>query len=331
MTYSEFREEWLSETPMVSVHTSGSTGTPKAITLTKEFMRQSAWRTIRRFDLGSDSLLHSCISADTIGGKMMMVRALECGARFSCEKPSNTPLAGYDGEQLSLVSVVPSQLSYLVSHPAEQAKCLRVLVGGSPLAPSLRRQVAASGMEVYESYGMTETASHIAVRRVDARPTPFEPMPGVRVSLDSRGCLVIAFAEGQTLATNDLARVFPNGNFEILGRADGMFITGGKKVNPLEVESLLSERIAEPLLVVAQTDRKWGQRLLLLIEGPEPEDEAVEALRLKIRGVLHEAMLPKAMAWVKRLPVKASMKPDRGPFPEDTSMVCSENLRFHRI
>ena len=169
MTYEDFAQEWDSR-DMITCRTSGSTGAPKEILLPKQEMVNSALRTIDFFGLTGDSLLYSCIAPDFIGGKMMLVRQRAAGCRFLWETPSNRPLDGYSGEPISLLSVVPSQVIYILDNIKDMPVIDAMLVGGSSIPESLRHRIEKSGLNAYESYGMTETASHIALRRIKSEP-----------------------------------------------------------------------------------------------------------------------------------------------------------------
>ncbi|MBD5371162.1 MAG: AMP-binding protein [Bacteroides sp.] len=328
MTYKEFIEEWESESGFCAVTTSGSTGTPKSIRLPKALMRLSALRTISFFCLGPSTRLHSCISPDFIGGKMMAVRALICGAEFSWEEPSNHPLVPADasGRMPSLVSVVPSQMLAVVEgiesgrHPRWAEP--RYLVGGAPLPTGLRRRISALGLEAWESYGMTETASHIAVRRIGVAEEGFRPLPGVKVGASESGCLVIDQGyrpEGPSgeednplfstpLSTNDIAELAPDGSFSILGRADNVIISGGKKIHPEMVEKRLSPYMeGREYMLTGVPDPKWGTRAELLVERLSPSDSPspsalLDRLRSLPGGVIPRHELPKAIRVVDSLP-----------------------------
>lgn len=314
MTYSEVREEWESDSGYITARTSGSTGKPREIRLAKRFVRDSAERSCRLFGINDRSRLHSCLRADAIGGKMMLIRALISGARFSCEAPSNEPMLHYEGAPASLVSMVASQLHYFATHPGLHRKAGRILVGGSPLNAQLLGIVADTGLEVYESYGMTETASHIAVRKVERITAGFRPLDGISVATDSRGCLKIGFGSGETIATNDLATIAPDGTFVITGRYDGMIITGGVKVNPAEIEEALGDIIGSQYVVASRSDMKWGQEMIIVVEGIEPSPAEQARLASRIRARLEGATRPKKIFWTDRLPQKDSGKPDRGPY-----------------
>ncbi len=182
MTYDNFKEQWQSEKNYLICHTSGSTGTPKEIHLAKETMEQSALRTNQSFHIDEKSYLHSCISPDFIGGKMMMIRSLIAGSEFGWEIPSNKPLNDYFGRDITLLAVVPSQMHFILDKIASLPSIQYILIGGAPIPPALRKRIAESGLIAYESYGMTETASHIALRKVETEVKPFRTLDAMKAS-----------------------------------------------------------------------------------------------------------------------------------------------------
>lgn len=293
-------EEWRGEGDSIVAHTSGSTGSPKEIHLRKDFVRDSALRTNSFFGITSGSHLHSCVAPDFIGGKMMAVRSEVAGCRFTWETPSNTPLKEMArDEKIHLLAVVPSQMLHILDNLRDMPEIDAVIIGGSAIHPSLLRRIAASGLNAYETYGMTETASHIALRKIDGASGRFTTLPGISVELDGRGCLVILFHSGEKVVTNDLARIHGDNEFEILGRFDHIIITGGKKVNPLEVELKISHLINAPFIITSQPDEKWGSRIVLKIEGEaKPTDELEAELRKSLQGW----EMPKAIKFVASLP-----------------------------
>lgn len=301
MTYEMVRDEWLGATSFITARTSGSTGTPRPIRLSKGMVRESALRTISYFNLTSASHLHSCIAPDFIGGKMMLIRALCCGANFTFETPSNRPMTGLCRKvHLSMVSVVPSQMRYIIENINDLPTVDYYLVGGSALSPDLRCAIADAGVKAYESYGMTETASHIALRKIERCPTPFETLPGIKISLDNRGCLVIDMGEYGEIVTNDIATLGPAGQFEIKGRADHVIITGAKKVHPAEVEAKIAALFPDnDICVTSRPDPLWTNRIVLLVETDLPLDS--DTLMMRMREILLPHELPKEILAVKRL------------------------------
>lgn len=312
MTYEDFLEEWHNEKDFCVVHTSGSTGEPKNIRLPKSLMQMSALRTIDFFGLSPCTHIHSCLSPEFIGGKMMAVRAVAGNLRLTWEKPSNQPevisLFPYDVPRL--VSLVPSQIVYILNHHIPEVFYRTIwLLGGSPIESSLRKKIAQSGLEVWESYGMTETSSHIALRKVKSMPGPFYPLSGVTLSADKRGCLIIA-QHGYEITTNDMVSFFPDGGFLITGRADNIIITGGKKIQPEKIESLLENQLREygvnALMISSSPDEKWGEKVILLMELSKEctlsQDKLVEIAHEICKNNLQPYEVPKEFRIVARLP-----------------------------
>lgn len=318
ITYESIKREWLAATPSLSARTSGSTGKPKEISLPREVVIHSAERTVSFFRLGPGSRVHSCISPEFIGGKMMLIRALVCGAEFTYEKPSNRPVIPCG--TVDLVSVVPSQMRYILDRKEDYSHVKRFLIGGSAIPASMRREIAASGLECYESYGMTETASHIALRRVTAEELPFEAFDGIRLSADSRGCLVIGLEPDMTVVTNDIVRFEDDTRrrFTILGRVDHVIVTGGKKVHPAEVEKIISPLFPDcDICVTRRPDDLWGQRVVLLVEAPSIDNE--EKIFAELRKMLPPYCVPKEIIAVPSLPRTSSGKILRAPLPAEKS------------
>ena len=317
MTYEELAAEWASPSSVLTAHTSGSTGTPRTILLPKEMVAESARRTIDFFSLTERSALHSSIAADFIGGKMMLIRSLICGGTFSYEPPTNRPMATVGADAaFDLVAAVPSQMRYIIDNLSDMPQVRNYLIGGSAIHPLLRREIADVGINAFESYGMTETSSHIALRRVTADPSlPFEVLPGVTLDADERGCLVIELGRFGRLTSNDLVEFTDDTRrrFVILGRADDVIVTGGKKVNPAEVEAVAATLLPGiEICVTSRPDPLWTSRIVLLAET-SADDPAMTGLRDRLRPLLPTHALPKEIIAVDRLPRTASGKILRRP------------------
>lgn len=293
MTFEEFQKEWLDNESYIIAHTSGSTGKPKAIKLDKEFVLQSALRTNNFFNINSESHLYSCVSADFIGGKMMAVRALACKAKLSWEVPSNQPLKNLSKQDvIDLLSVVPSQMHSILDRQGSLPKIRNIIIGGSAIPPSLKDRIAESGLNAFETYGMTETASHIALKKITNENSPFKLLPGISISSDTDSCLNINFNTGTEIQTNDIVRIINENEFFILGRRDNMIISGGRKINPFELEEKIAPLIPLEFYLKGTPDEKWGQKLLLVIEG-SPSSINEKSLLEKMEKVLERWQLPK--------------------------------------
>lgn len=306
MTPEEFLAEWEDDAPYITAHTSGSTGAPKRILLDKEMVRRSAWRTIDFFGLDKSSRLHLCLDAAYIAGKMMLVRAAECGARITYETPSNRPLLPEAAaDPIDLLAVVPSQLASLVERGVTTSEVRHIIVGGAPLPRRLAEATTVAGLDVWETYGMTETASHVALRRADAEA--FDALPGISFAADGRGCLIIVMDDGSRIATNDMAELLSERSMRLLGRIDHVIITGGLKVHPEAVERRLEALMpAGEYYIVGEPDPKWGERVCLVAACPTPAEA-------DMRSVLARHEMPKCILRVTVLPRTSTGKVRRLP------------------
>lgn len=264
-----FLLDWLDPNDTVEVKTSGSTGVPKVIRLHKQQMVNSALATADFFDLqaGMNALL--CLSAEHIAGKMMLVRAMVSGLELKCIPPSSTPLSRR-ATDYDFCAMVPLQLSNSID-AIERVKTL--IVGGAPLSHQLARKVVDKSTRIYETYGMTETITHVAVRKVESVVKPmrqnFLALPEVRFDQDDRGCLVITAPKiaSRPIVTNDVVRLVSGTEFQWLGRYDNVINSGGVKLFPEQIESKLAPYISNSFFVAAMEDETLGQKLVLLIEG----------------------------------------------------------------
>lgn len=335
ISYERFISEWLDESvDEIEAHTSGSTGKPKAIRLSKKMMRESARRTNAYFNIDSGWLLGSCISPAYIGGKMMAVRALEASCRFFCEEPSNHPdilPARKATDRNVLISVVPSQMWHILELGLSEAekRRIRFLIGGSAIPADLRKRIVEGSIKAWESYGMTETSSHIALRPITSDETLFTPLPGIKLSKSPSGTLAIDLGNSENpIITNDLVEFGSDGNFKILGRADNVIVTGGLKVIPELLEEKIRKIISKTelatnisgLMVTSRPDSKWGEAIVLNLEItpglsgddttliPESEiliKEVEDAIRDKSNDLSYSILrheFPKEIRCVRALP-----------------------------
>ncbi len=308
MTVEDFIAEWCSTSSIIVAHTSGSTGKPKDIFLDKAFVLESARRTIKFFGLNSHSRLHLCLSPDYIAGKMMIVRAIEAGCRMTIEEPSNKVLAeDTDLSPIDLLATVPSQLENLLHRPNVLEKVRNIIVGGSAIPHSLVEKCTSANLCVYETYGMTETASHVALRRIGEEW--FYPLRGIAFSKDSRGCLVITFTtDGQEFITNDIVDINQDGGMKVLGRIDNVIISGGMKIHPEEVERKI-EKLLSPAeyYISSYPDNIWGEAVCLVLERNECLSD-IDILQDSLRKLLPPQERPKKICIVDSLPRTESGK-----------------------
>lgn len=313
-----FLSEWFTPSPFITVHTSGSTGQPKPLVVRKEQMMRSAEMTCSYLNLQAGDTTLLCLPLTYIAGKMIVVRSLVAGLDLYPVTPSGRPLENTD-VTFRFAAMIPLQVYNSLQQPAEKERLSRIgnlIIGGSPVDPALRREIARLPRPVYITYGMTETLSHIALCRLNgAEASPrYVPFPHVNLSLSDEGTLVIdaPAVNDQTLVTNDVARLYPDGTFDILGRKDNTLITGGVKIQIEEVESLLAPHLSVPFAITSQPHPKFGEIVVLLTEGPVD----FPLLEEKMKQVLTPYQLPKKVLTIPRLPLTSSGKINRAKAKE---------------
>lgn len=309
-----FIEEWNNEEAYVVAHTSGSTGKPKEIQLSKADMRISAQATNSFFGIDRSSTLLCPLSASYIAGKMMLVRAMEAGCTIIMCPPSNEPFSDWADElsAVSLACMVPSQLPSLLASTYSGPSIEKLIIGGAPLSPSMEQSMLDTPIDAYATYGMTETCSHVALRKLGQ---PFyQALPGINFTLDARGCLVIEapqFSFG-TLTTNDMVEPAETDSlgrfstFRWLGRADNAINSGGVKFHPEELERLLEPYLRVPFFIHSIPHEKWGETVALTVEEGSGLTEA--ELFEVCRRVLPRYAQPKLITTLSSLPRTSSGK-----------------------
>lgn len=281
-----FVDEFLDpSTDFITACTSGSTGAPKTIRLAKDAVIASAQTTVNRFRIGSGSNLVSPLSGAYIAGKMMMARGLVAGASVWMLEPHRRGFLDELPDEVTtidLLAIVPAQIRALVESP-RVADVLNVIVGGAPMTPTQERLLADSGVNAYATYGMTETCSHVALRKIGGGDL-YEAMPGIIFSTDARGCLCVG-----DLITNDIVELTDNRHFRWLGRYDNVINSGGVKLHPEALERQLAAHLPEiDFYLTSRPSEIWGREMIMVVIG-EPRGGIME----KCREILPAASVPK--------------------------------------
>ena len=318
MSLEEFLEEWNNPSLYVHVQTSGSTGAPKPLLVEKQRMLNSARITCDFLGLHEGDTALLCMSLDYIAGKMMVVRSIERGLKLITVPPSGHPLSPLSTlhSPLDFAAMVPMQVynSLQVPEECERLKQIRhLIIGGGAIDDALAAALKTFPNHVWSTYGMTETLSHIALRRLNGpdRSEWYTPLPGVSVSLNEEGCLVIRAPHlcDETLVTHDLAEMQnsqPDSPFRILGRRDNVVCSGGIKIQMEAVEEKLRPHLSFPFMITKRPDPKFGEVVAMLIEGA-----TIEHCRAICQRVLPKYEQPKYFLVVDRLPLTETGKPAR--------------------
>lgn len=349
MTIFDFINSWNNDDCCLQVHTSGSTGKPKNMLVEKTRMMNSARITCNFLNLKAGDTALLCMSADYIAGKMMIVRSIERGLCLVSEKPCGHPLSdealatasrlnfkrfsadnrkaivteegayhiNIDGTQplFCFAAMVPMQVYNSLQIPKERARLARIkhlIIGGGAIDDALAAELKTLPNAVWSTYGMTETLSHIALRRLNGPDASlwYTPFDSVQVQLTDEGCLVIDAPQvtPHPIITNDIAEIVttPHTRFRIKGRKDNVICSGGIKIQIEEVEDLLRPHLSRPFFLTKKKDEKFGEIAVMLTE-----DEQVNKVENICKQVLPRYFAPKEYIYVNKLPMTETGKPRR--------------------
>lgn len=314
----DFCRKWFSPGETMQLRTSGSTGTPKTICATKAAMRASARRSCGFFGLTRGSTAVLPLPLDYIAGKMMMVRALVAGLDLRVVHPTSEifdKLATLPSthQHPAFMPVVPMQIQRILARPDAAALLSRVrclLIGGSFVDASIEQALADIPTQAYVSYGMTETLSHIALRRINGphRSDLYTPLQGISTSLSDSGTLTISVPDQgiDQIITNDLAELLPDGRFRILGRIDAVINSGGIKIQAEKLERQLKQATGLTVVAVGTPHPLLGECVTLLWEN-HTEDNSRAIIELACLQ-LAPYERPKRLLPVETLPRTTSGK-----------------------
>ena len=333
MTLEDFLSEWNNGSDRVLVHTSGSTGKPKPMMVEKKRMLNSARITCDFLGLNPGDSALLCMSLDYIAGKMVVVRSIERHLHLISVPPSGHPLKDVD-EEITFAAMVPMQVYNTLQVPEERERLSRIrhlIIGGGAIDAALEQELQSlpGDIAIWSTYGMTETLSHIALRRIngDEASEWYQPFDSVRISQTEEGCLVIDAPQvcAETLVTNDIVEIEPyiynkveKLRFRIKGRKDNVICSGGIKIQIEEVETLLKPHLEKPFMLAKKKDEKFGEIAVLLTE-----DEDIKRVEATVRRLLsdesekssdhkkYKYWIPKEFRYVEHLPLTETGKPKR--------------------
>ena len=320
-----FIDEWNNDSAYVEVKTSGSTGEPKRMLVEKRRMLNSARITCDFLGLKPGDTALLCMSTDYIAGKMMVVRSIERGLKLIEVEPCGHPLDikhltlnikhsqfSIFNFQFDFAAMVPMQVYNSLQVPEEKERLMAIrhlIIGGGAIDEAMEAELRTFPHAVWSTYGMTETLSHIALRRISGPEASewYMPFPTVKLSTTDEGCLVIDAPEvcAQTLTTNDIVELKSDGRFRIRGRKDNVICSGGIKIQIEEVEQILKKYMRVPYIISKRKDEKFGEIVVLLTEGDTAEAQTI------CEQVLPKYHQPKVYLHVNQIPLTETGKPAR--------------------
>ena len=290
--------DWMDNENFINVKTSGSTGDSKIIQISKQAMVRSAIRTGDFFNVQvGDTALH-CLPADFISGKMMLVRAMILGLSLDLVQPTTDPMRNiynyYD-----FVAMTPMQVHHSLGK-LNQIKTL--IIGGAPIYNELTEKLVSLHDNCFETYGMTETITHIAISKLSVPKKPFYALEGIHLEVDEEGCLVINAPEitDQLIHTNDIVEMHDENTFTYLGRRDNIINSGGVKILPEVIERKLDHHIQFPFFLYGIPEKVLGQKLIMVVEAENDQAKEVEK-QIAACDTLEKFEVPKALYFVSEI------------------------------
>lgn len=283
-----FLSDWFSENTFIEVQTSGSTGKPKVIRLQKENMINSALATGSYFKLPEKTTALLCMSPNFIAGKMMLVRAVVLGWHLDVVEAVSYPLKNSE-KHYDFSAMVPLQFQNSLT---DIYKIKKLIIGGGAVSNELLNEIQQVKTEIFATYGMTETITHIAIKKLNnytnvvgskTKQSAYQVLPNISISADERGCLVIEALKvsNEKIITNDLVNIVSETSFEWLGRFDSVINSGGIKLIPEQIEGKLASIIEQRFFVTGISDAVLGEKLILVIESEIKMAEKLKSNILK--------------------------------------------------
>lgn len=291
-----FIKDWFSEDEFIASKTSGSTGIPKDIKIPKNAMKMSAEMTGKFFGLNEGNSALLCMPVNFIAGKMMIIRAIELKLKLYCVEPKSKINLDFT-DKIDFVPMTPMQVENSFD---ELYKIKTLLIGGAPLSDELKTKLLPLETQSFESYGMTETITHIALKEISEEF--FTTLNQIKIRKDERDCLVIKtpyFEE--EIVTNDIVEIRNENQFKWLGRFDNVINSGGIKLFPEQIESKLKPFIREKFIISSLLDSTLGQKLILIIEAESSNFEPRTSN-------LEKYEIPKELFYLKKFPRTESGK-----------------------
>jgi o-succinylbenzoate---CoA ligase len=296
-----FCKDWLNGINEFELATSGSTGLPKIIKVRRKQMEISAKATFDFFRLKKNPKLFCCLNVEMIAGKMMLVRGMEWDAIIYLVPPQANPLEKID-QEFDFAAMVPLQVDTCIESPASLEKLLKIknlIIGGAPSSNELIKKTSDLQLNAYQTFGMTETVSHIALAKIEREELIYKVLPGVNIGMeeDNRLWIEAPMAKEKRLQTNDVVEMLSPSQFKWIGRADFTINSGGIKIQPEILESKMAETVhaifgKQNFFLFGKDDTKFGQKPVLVIEYIKDEKKASNLLH-RLKSVLDRYQVPK--------------------------------------
>jgi O-succinylbenzoic acid--CoA ligase len=318
----KFLLNWLNDSDTIVQYSSGTTGKSKKLYLLKSSLIRSAENTCRYFNLRKRHTAALCLPVNYIAGKMMIVRCIVAGLNLILIEPAGKPdFSGSDA--IDFCAMVPLQVINVFNNPDKPPPIKKLIIGGGEIITDMEKLLKNQPVEAYATYGMAETCSHIAVRRLNGLnyQMDYHAIPGITLGIDARDCLTVKTDYlPDIIITNDLVELISPTSFRWLGRYDNLINSGGIKIAPEEVEAIIRRKMGLECVFLGLPDTKLGQRLIMVAEKID-NPVRISFIQSKLEKLLPHKLQPKEIIWIEKFPRNKAFKLDRKKI---TDMVYSK-------
>ncbi len=284
-------------------------------------MAASAMATAQAINLKAGQTSLVCLDANYIAGMMMLVRSMEVGMNIIAVEPCANPFEKIESnDKIHFTALVPYQVKAILDSPQKEYfnQLETVIIGGAPLDESTKRQLQNFSCQFYETYGMTETIAHIALKKISGKNKLdyFEILPNISIRQDERACLCIkAPYLPNEIITNDVVEMSSLQHFLWLGRFDNVINSGGVKIFPESTEKKIDLifnqlKINSRFFITGLSDPSLGQAVTLMVEG-ELSALKQKEMEVLLKKNLHKFEFPRLIKAVKEFIQTKTGKIDR--------------------
>jgi len=329
----DFKKAWESGQESFELQTSGSTGKPKKIILHRKQMLASVKMTAKAFNLKEGDTAFCCLNIEYIAGMMMLVRAFEIGMDLLIVEPKSNPFEDIEKHLYILkanrgqnfFAFVPLQIQTILESTPIFSEILNsakvIIIGGAAVNDAILEKVQKIYRPVYVTYGMSETLTHIAIKRINGSEKEdfFNTLEGVDIKLNDESCLMIKSktTDNKWITTNDVAEIINGSSFVLHGRIDNVINSGGVKIQLEKVEkaseSVLfklktdEQKLNGRYFVFSLPDEKLGERMIFVLEKetnpafPSREDATKIDILQGFKEILPKFEVPKEVFFVEKM------------------------------
>jgi O-succinylbenzoic acid--CoA ligase len=282
-------------------------------------MEASAAATGAFFGVTTSGHLLCCLNPAFIAGKMILVRAMVWDCPITLVEPSGNPLLAMEG-QFTFVALVPLQVEAALADEKSRKllqSITHVLIGGAALPHKTQQGLVQQGIQAWQSFGMTETVSHIALAPIAEGDLVYQALPGVAIGINEQDCLWIQspMSGSERIQTNDTIELRSKNTFTWLGRADFVVNSGGIKLFPEQLERRIAPLLEETCpgcayFLYGEKDSRLGEQLVLYVEQTGEEKRRL-ALEAGLEQFLGKYEVPKKIYFIEAFAYTPTRKINR--------------------